>query len=205
MGTSQAENLAQNISVGFLLILSALGALGQPLDLQLLSSLQKGWQLLLSNIHLMRWSGVIANCKTNKHNQSTHLSSIHELQDSSKVSKGDVLEDDDWVLGWVLLQQVLEVGGASTQNHLVSFCVLTLKIAEPLPFNWKQQTEYLSCNGHITEAFLIPEVFEGGNHVGLEIVPSQTELLLVIHFCCLFSEIDFELFIVILITLRRYE
>ena len=42
------------------------------------------------------------------------------------MSKGDVLEDDDWVLGRILLEQVLEVGGASAQNHLVSFCVLTL-------------------------------------------------------------------------------
>ena len=45
------------------------------------------------------------------------------------MSKGDVLEDDDRVLGRVLLQQVLEVGGASTQDHLVSFSVLTLEKA----------------------------------------------------------------------------
>ena len=45
------------------------------------------------------------------------------------MSKGDVLEDDDRVLGRVLLQQVLEVGGAGTQDHLVSFSVLTLQIA----------------------------------------------------------------------------
>ena len=43
------------------------------------------------------------------------------------MSKGDVFEDNDRVLGGVLLQQVLEVGGASTQDHLVSFGVLTLK------------------------------------------------------------------------------
>ena len=64
---------------------------------------------------------------------TTDLSSIHELQDSSKVSKGDVLEDNDRVLGGVLLQQVLEVGGASTQDHLVSFSVLTLKISHGRP------------------------------------------------------------------------
>ena len=46
------------------------------------------------------------------------------------MSKGDVLEDNDRVLGGVLLQQVLEVGGASTQDHLVCFGVLTLKIAQ---------------------------------------------------------------------------
>ena len=28
---------------------------------------------------------------------------------------------------------------------------------------------------------LLPEVLEGGDHVGLEVVPSQAELLLVVH------------------------
>ena len=40
---------------------------------------------------------------------------------------------------------------------------------------------YLSCDGHITEALLIPEVFEWGDHVGLEIVPAKAELLVVSH------------------------
>ena len=60
-------------------------------------------------------------------NAQCYLSSVHELKDGSKVSKRDVFEDDDRVLGWVLLQQVLEVGGASTQDHLVCFGVLTLE------------------------------------------------------------------------------
>ena len=41
--------------------------------------------------------------------------------------------------------------------------------------------KHLCGNGDITEALLIPEMFEGGDHVGLEIVPSETELLLLGH------------------------
>ena len=37
------------------------------------------------------------------------------------------LQDDDGMLRGVLIQQVLEVGGASTQDHLVCFGVLTLE------------------------------------------------------------------------------
>ena len=39
----------------------------------------------------------------------------------------------------------------------------------------------LGGDGDVTEALLVPEVFEGGDHVGLEVVPSQTELLVVRH------------------------
>jgi len=116
------------------------------------------------------------------------LSGIHKFQYGCQVLKWDVLQDDDRVLSGVLFEQSLEIGGAGGQNHLVGLAALSV-----------------AGEGHVTKRLLIPQMFEGGNHVGLEIVPSQTELLLVIHFCCLFSEIDFELFIVILITLRRYE
>ena len=40
---------------------------------------------------------------------------------------------------------------------------------------------YLSCDGDIAEALFIPEVFEGGDHVGLEVVPAEAELLVVGH------------------------
>merc|ERR1719206_635035 len=126
-----------------LLLVCPLGALRQPLDLQLLGSLEEGGQLLLGHVH---------------------LSSIHELEDGSEVRKGDILEYDDRVLGGVLLQQVLEVGRAGAQDHLVSFRVLTL-----------------GSDGHITEALLVPEVLEGGDHVGLEVIPPKTELLIVSH------------------------
>ena len=35
----------------------------------------------------------------------------------------------------------------------------------------------LSCDGDITERFLVPQVFERRNHVGLEVIPAETELL----------------------------
>ena len=42
--------------------------------------------------------------------------------------------------------------------------------------------KYLRCNCHIAEALLISEVFEGGDHVGLEVVPAEAELLVVSHY-----------------------
>ena len=79
----------------------------------------------------------------------------------------NVLEDDDGVLGRVLLQQSLEVGTAGRENHLVSLAALPV-----------------AGNGHVAEGLLVPEVLEGSHHVGLEVVPSQTKLLLIIHFSC---------------------
>ena len=40
---------------------------------------------------------------------------------------------------------------------------------------------YLSCDGDVAEALFIPEVFKGGDHVRLEVVPAQAELLIVSH------------------------
>ena len=37
------------------------------------------------------------------------------------------LQDDDGMLGGVLIQQVLEVGGAGAQDHLVGFGMLALE------------------------------------------------------------------------------
>ena len=41
--------------------------------------------------------------------------------------------------------------------------------------------KHLCGNGDITEALLIPEMFEGGHHVGLEVVPTEAELLVISH------------------------
>ena len=41
--------------------------------------------------------------------------------------------------------------------------------------------KHLCGNGDITEALLIPEVLEGGDHVCLEVVPAKAELLVVSH------------------------
>ena len=76
------------------------------------------------------------------------------------------------MLGWVLLQQCLEVGRAGGQDHLVRLAALPV-----------------AGDRHVCERLLVPEVFEGGDHVGLEIVPSQAELLLIVHLACSKSEV----------------
>ena len=35
--------------------------------------------------------------------------------------------------------------------------------------------------GHVAEGFLVPQVLEAGDHVGLEIIPAEAELLVVRH------------------------
>ena len=57
----------------------------------------------------------------------TSGSPVHELQNGCQVGERDVLQDDDGVLGRVLLKEVLEVGRACTEDHLVCLGVLTLK------------------------------------------------------------------------------
>ena len=54
------------------------------------------------------------------------LSSIHELQDGRQVLEGDVFQNDDGMLGGVLLQQGLEVGAAGGEDHLVSLAALAV-------------------------------------------------------------------------------
>ena len=36
-------------------------------------------------------------------------------------------------------------------------------------------------DGHVRKGLLVPQVLEAGHHVGLEVVPSEAELLLVVH------------------------
>ena len=57
-------------------------------------------------------------------------------------------------------QYLIKIIPAGTQNHLVGLGVLAL-----------------SGDGDVTERFLIPQVFERRNHVGLEVIPAETELL----------------------------
>ena len=40
------------------------------------------------------------------------LPGVHELEDGSQVVEGNIFEDDDRVLGRVLLQQILEIRAA---------------------------------------------------------------------------------------------
>ena len=78
------------------------------------------------------------------------------------MREGDVFEDDDGMLGGILLEKILEVRTAGAENHLVGLGVLTL-----------------GGDGDITEGLLIPQVLERGNHIGLKVVPSKAELLIV--------------------------
>jgi len=94
-----------------------------------------------------------------------HLSGIHELQDGSQVLERNILQNDDGVFCWILFQKCLEVGAAGRQNHLVGLGALPV-----------------AGDGHIRERLLVPEVLEAGHHVGLEVVPSQAKLLLIVHF-----------------------
>ena len=98
----------------------------------------------------------------NEHLCNIDLSCVHELQNSSQVVERNVLQDDDWMLGWVLLQQVLEVWRTSAENHLVSLGVLSL-----------------SGNGHIAKGFLISEMLERGDHICLEVIPPEAKLLII--------------------------
>ena len=41
---------------------------------------------------------------------------------------------------------------------------------------------YLGGNGDVTEALLISQVLERGDHVSLEVVPAEAELLVVRHY-----------------------
>ena len=76
--------------------------------------------------------------------------------------EGNIFEDDDGMLGRILLEKILEVRTARAENHLVSLGVLAL-----------------SGDGDVTERLLIPQVLERGNHIGLKVVPSKAELLIV--------------------------
>ena len=124
-----------------LFLLDGLRCLGQPLDLEPLRRLEEGGQLVLGHVH---------------------LAGIHELEDRGEMLEGNVFEDDDGVLGGVLLQEGLEVGRAGGEDHLVGLAGLSV-----------------AGEGDVGEGLLVPQVLEARHHVGLEVVPAEAELLLV--------------------------
>ena len=79
----------------FSLLLDGLRRLGQALDLEPLRGLEEGGQLVLGHVD---------------------LAGVHELQDGGEVLDGHVLQDDDGVLGGVLLKQGLLKGNNSKFN-----------------------------------------------------------------------------------------
>ena len=74
-----------------LLLLDGLGCLSKTLDLETLCSLEEGRKLVLSHVN---------------------LTGVHEFRDGRQVLEWHILENDDKVLGRVLLQECLEVGRA---------------------------------------------------------------------------------------------
>lgn len=75
--------------------------------------------------------------------------------------EGDVLQDDDGMLRWILFQKSFEVGAAGGQDHFVSFASLAI-----------------ASQCHIGEALFITQVLERRDHVVLEVIPFQEKLLL---------------------------
>ena len=137
-----------------------------------------------------------------------YLPGVHELKDGCEVGEGhvlarsdqhskrrqdktsgwvgtqviDYLQNNDRMLGRILFQQVFEVRGAGAQNHLVGLGVLALMISLHALQHATGNKGYLGGNGDVAEALLISQVLERGDHVGLEVVPAEAELLVVIHY-----------------------
>ena len=105
MTTSKNAFILVFFAIVFLFILHGLRSLGESLDFQPLRRLEELRQLVLRHVD---------------------LAGVHELEDCRQVGKWDVFQDDDGVLGGVLLQQGLEVGAAGGQDHLVSLAALTV-------------------------------------------------------------------------------
>lgn len=84
------------------------------------------------------------------------------------------------------LQEGFKVGTASGQHHFVGFACLTftsckVKLKTQLCKKVKGGIEQLMATERdIRETLLIPQMLEGVDHVGLEVVPSQAKLLLII-------------------------
>ena len=93
----------------------------------------------------------------------------------------DYLQNNDGMFCRILIQQVFEVRGAGAQNHLVGLGVLALMISLHALQHATGNKGYLGGNGDVTEALLISQVLERGDHVSLEVIPAQAELLVVGH------------------------
>ena len=94
----------------------------------------------------------------------------------------DYLQNNDRMFCRILFQQVFEIRGAGAQNHLVGLGVLALIISFHTLQHATGNGGYLCCNGDVAEALLISQVLERGDHVSLEVVPAEAELLVVSHF-----------------------
>ena len=89
-----------------------------------------------------------------------HFSSVHKLQQGLHLVIPDVLEEDNWMLVWCVVEHALEVGGAGGEDHLVGL-----------------QVEPVAGDGDINEGLMVEEVFKDGEEVVLVVVPPQAVLL----------------------------
>ncbi len=80
------------------------------------------------------------------------------------MQKGHVFQDDDRVFGRVVLEQGLEVRGASGEDHLV--CLARLAV---------------TGQGDVGERLLVAQVLERRHHVRLEVIPAEAKLLILSH------------------------
>lgn len=140
---------------------------GETLDLKAIGGAQERRQLLLRDVH---------------------LAGVHEFEDGLQVAVRDVLQDDDGMLGGVLLrtnwvykkrtnslsarphifaventhlEQRLEVRTAGGEHHFVRLARLAL-----------------ARERDICEALLVAQMPERHHHVRLVVVPFQEELLI---------------------------
>jgi len=88
-----------------LFLFDGLRRLCQAFHFESFRRLEEGWELILGNVD---------------------FSSVHELEDGGEVLEGDILENNDGVLGRVLLQEGLEVGRARRQDHFVGLAGLAV-------------------------------------------------------------------------------
>jgi len=96
---------------------------------------------------------------------NVNFTSIHEFQNWLQMVEWNVFQDNDRMLRRVILQECLKVRRASRQNHFVCFASLSI-----------------TSQSHISETSFSAKMFEACNNVGLEIIPTQAELLLFSHF-----------------------
>ena len=97
------------------------------------------WQLLLLNVD---------------------LSLVHVVQDGPDLLVLDVLEEDDGVLARVLHEELLEVGAACREDHLVAF-----------------DGGAVAGQGHVAEGLGLQQVVQDRQQVVPVVVPSQAKHL----------------------------
>jgi len=90
-----------------------------------------------------------------------NLAMVHEVQDGSQVTRGNIPEHNDWVRGRVLLEKSLEGDGAGGEDDLVSLDLFPV-----------------TGDGHVHVVILVSQFLEGALDTLLEVIPPKAELLI---------------------------